>query len=130
MPVTLLVTVAFSFYIVEWYSCGDWFSLPAWSLLFPCTATYIGQECVCVCVTSGLPLPVGSRAALYSGSNPKACTIVFGTSGSACCVHSCMSTEGVRLLLVAPRAICRVGQNCIYTPYMIVCMVISLPKIP
>ena len=24
----------------------------------------------------------------------------------------------------------RVGMNCIYTPYMIVCMVISLPKIP
>ena len=26
--------------------------------------------------------------------------------------------------------ICRAGQNCIYTPYMAVCMVISLPKIP
>jgi hypothetical protein len=25
---------------------------------------------------------------------------------------------------------CRVGQNRIYTPYMTVCMVISLPKIP
>jgi len=24
----------------------------------------------------------------------------------------------------------RVGQNCIYTPYMTVCIVISLPKIP
>ena len=26
--------------------------------------------------------------------------------------------------------ICRVGQNCIYTPYMTVYLVISLPKIP
>jgi hypothetical protein len=28
------------------------------------------------------------------------------------------------------RMIFRVGQNRIYTPYMAVCMVISLPKIP
>ena len=26
--------------------------------------------------------------------------------------------------------ICRVGQNCIYTPYMTVHLVISLPKLP
>jgi hypothetical protein len=25
---------------------------------------------------------------------------------------------------------CRVGQNCIHTPYMTICLVISLPKIP
>jgi len=29
----------------------------------------------------------------------------------------------------APRSMCRVGQNRIYTPYMTVCMVISLPEI-
>jgi hypothetical protein len=32
--------------------------------------------------------------------------------------------------LAAERPVCRVGQNRIYTPYMTVYMVISLPKMP
>ena len=37
---------------------------------------------------------------------------------------------GIECSIYRSCTICRVGQNRTYTPYMTVCLVISLPKIP
>ena len=50
------------------------------------------------------------------------------------CEYVCMfEGEGVGVgvwCVVVTQHLCRVGQNRIYTPYMTVCMVISLPENP
>ena len=88
--------------------------------------------CVCVCVHHIVRWPQSTHLWLNSFPTPKHTSVVQFISNTQ--AHICGSIycqqQGTPRGLARTVHIQRVGQNRIYTPYMTVYLVISLPKIP
>ena len=106
-----------------------------------CCVLYVScAVCVCVCVhVLKCMRTIGSRARVHTlahtHSHTQACRHPKSYNREACkSAHTHSHTHTHTLTHthkhVCTEHVCRVGQNRIYTPYMTVYLVISLPKIP
>jgi len=89
--------------------------------------------CVCLCVHACLYVRVyvcDTRLLMFARSWPLRSSLVLQKGGWLWKAFAAGKKTCPVLQMQAKRQTCRVGQNRIYTPYMTVYLVISLPKIP